>query len=334
MNILPDLVAHADWSKDPKKRWVAVAIRQHDGIYQARAPESVKDARLLLGSLRDTCQPMGTILVGFDFPIGIPVVYARRCGINNFLALLPQLGQGEWHDFFNPAETADQINLYRPFYPLKPGGSRRTYLTERLLGHDNFDDLRRLCEKGYDGRRAACPLFWTLGGQQVGKAAICGWKEVIQPAMKNDRAHSLVWPFDGPLSGLLSQPGSTILSETYPAEFYPHLDIDLSGKQAHAKASRQPSSGKRSPQSRRENADVLRTWSQDNGVRLTRDLEEQIQAGFSPNEKGEDPFDALIGLFGMLNILLGKREWEDSLPDEQTRIEGWILGQDCSLSAR
>lgn len=48
-----------------------------------------------------------------------------------------------------------------------------------------FDELRRLCEMSvpawsvYPGRRAACPLFWTLGGQQVGKAAILGWREVL-----------------------------------------------------------------------------------------------------------------------------------------------------------
>lgn len=41
MNMLPDLVAHADWSKDPNKRWMAIAVRQQDGIYEAQALEEV-----------------------------------------------------------------------------------------------------------------------------------------------------------------------------------------------------------------------------------------------------------------------------------------------------
>lgn len=32
-------------------------------------------------------------------------------------------------------------------------------------------------------RRAACPLFWTLGGNQAGKAAIAGWRDILQPAL-------------------------------------------------------------------------------------------------------------------------------------------------------
>ena len=30
------------------------------------------------------------------------------------------------------------------------------------------------------GRRAAAPIFWTLGAQQVGKAAIAAWRELLQ----------------------------------------------------------------------------------------------------------------------------------------------------------
>ena len=29
----PALVAHADWSKDPKKRWHATAVHEADGHY-------------------------------------------------------------------------------------------------------------------------------------------------------------------------------------------------------------------------------------------------------------------------------------------------------------
>jgi len=327
MNALPDLVAHADWSKNPNKRWVAVAVHQHDGIYEAQAPEKVEDTRLFLENLRNSCRPTATIMIGFDFPIGIPASYAIRCSVTDFLELLPKLGKGEWPDFYKPAETADQISVKRPFYPMKPGGSRRSYLTESLLGHDNFDDLLRLCERGYDGRRSACPLFWTLGGQQVGKAAISGWQSVIQPALVKDPDQTRIWPFDGSLSSLLSETGVTIIAETYPAEFYTHLNIGLYSKQSPGEVTNQPSSGKRDQRSRKNISPILLKWSRETDVRLTSQLNDEIIHGFSPSTKGEDPFDAVIGLFGMLNILLGHHPPGDPMSEEQKRIEGWILGQ-------
>ena len=42
---------------------------------------------------------------------------------------------------------------------------------------------------------------------------------------------------------------------------------------------------------------------------------------------GEDPFDAVAGLFGMVNVLLGRRAAGVPGRDEAVRrVEGWILG--------
>jgi hypothetical protein len=38
IRITPDLVVHADWGSDPKKRWMTRAVRQ-DGRYLASPPE-------------------------------------------------------------------------------------------------------------------------------------------------------------------------------------------------------------------------------------------------------------------------------------------------------
>ena len=54
------------------------------------------------------------------------------------------------------------------------------------LGFNNhkIDVLLRKCEIGRIGRRAACSLFWTLGGNQVGKGAIAGWRDLLGPALR------------------------------------------------------------------------------------------------------------------------------------------------------
>lgn len=53
------------------------------------------------------------------------------------------------------------------------------------------------------GRNAACPLFWTLGANQVGKGAIIGWRDVLSPALHDDKGVFL-WLFDGFLDDLLT----------------------------------------------------------------------------------------------------------------------------------
>ena len=82
---------------------------------------------------------------------------------------------------------------------------------------------------GTSWKAACCALFWTLGGQQVGKAAISGWTQVLAPALRRlgDNPSISIWPFSGCLADLL-QPGSTVLAETYPAEYYAHLGVAFS----------------------------------------------------------------------------------------------------------
>jgi hypothetical protein len=56
-------------------------------------------------------------------------------------------------------------------------------------------------------------------------------------------------------------------------------------------------------------------------------LTAQILDGFGPSPAGEDPFDAVVGLFGMIDTL--HRAVEPELPDDPAirSVEGWIFGQ-------
>jgi len=88
--------------------------------------------------------------------------------------------------------------------------------------------LLRRCERGGNGQKEACCLFWTLGGNQVGKAAIIGWRDVLALALRDASPVSL-WPFDGSLPSLLVL-GNAVIAETYPAECYGWFDGALGSK--------------------------------------------------------------------------------------------------------
>jgi hypothetical protein len=176
------------------------------------------------------------------------------------------------------------------------------------LGLNSIDDLRRECEKQQPGRRAACPLFWTLGANQVGKGAIVGWRDVLAPAL-NDGSDTLLWPFDGPLDELF-QPRRIVIAETYPAECYGWFFGSLKGK------------GRQ--EVRRAVSAPLLERAQSIGLELEPALVAVIQCGFP---QGDDAFDAVVGLFGMLEVVTGKRQSGEPNEHRIRKLEGWILGQ-------
>jgi hypothetical protein len=158
-----------------------------------------------------------------------------------------------------------------------------------------------------------------MGAQQVGKAAIAGWKELLQPAHR--QGEIAIWPFSGPLLALL-QPGSTTVVETYPAEFMAQF-IQSTSIAPPARLS------KRSSCSRMEAGRLLFEQAQQHGIVLSDDLSTEIRSGFGPKPDGEDAFDAAIGLLGMLATL---QNWH-ARPDPAAgmpawlSVEGWIFGQ-------
>jgi len=255
-------------------------------------------------------------MAGFDFPIGIPSSYASKAGITDFLASLSLFGYNEWDQFYTPAESPSQINLHRPFYPARSGTSRRQYLENGL--NIPFNQLYRLCERANEKRRAAYPLFWTMGGQQVGKAAISCWESLLSPALDDPAQNLKIWPFSGPLASICTT-GNIVALETYPAEFYGHLGLSFSSPKRRSK---------RSQIDRKAFARQLISWAGAHQLELDGSILDMILDGFGSALDGEDRFDALIGLYGMINVMMGNRPTGEPTPPLITKIEGWIFGQE------
>lgn len=324
MHPKPTLVAHADWGSAAPKRALVVAVLSQEGRYQVSIPRQVNKPERLLADLALEAGPGGSVFAGFDFPIGLPLHYAEKVGVKDFRDFLSGLGQGEWQDFYRVAAIPEEISLRRPFYPNRAGASKQWHLLQALSA-TTLDDLRRQCERaGTDEagatHRAACPLFWTLGGQQVGKAAIHGWSHMIGPALNDPSVTARLWPFDGDMDNLI-QPGGILIAETYPAEFYHHLGVKFSTHRAGTK------SGKRVQSERAANAIRLLDWAEYNRVEVDPDLERMLVEGFGRHPYGDDMFDATVGLFGMLNVILGNQPCRIPEDEHVRRIEGWILGK-------
>jgi hypothetical protein len=306
--VQPTHIFHADWGAAPNKRWLAQATRGENGRYTASAPNLVQSHEELIPSFERQVGNTGCAVVGFDFPIGIPAAYARLAGISDFKTWLRALGHGEWADFYDVAQASSEISIRRPFYPFKPGRARQVHILS-ALGLNVIDELRRKCEKKQNRRRAACPLFWTLGANQVGKGAIVGWRDVLTPAIRDENAVSL-WPFDGRLDDLL-MPGRIVVAETYPAECYGWFFPE-------------PLQGKGKPGVRRQVGSHLLRWANSAWVELESALASTIERGFP---EGDDAFDAVVGLFGMIEVVTRRRLPGDPSEDRTRKVEGWILGQ-------
>ena len=308
----PGVFAHADWSTDPKKRWCAIAVLDADGRYRSDASEPVGDLDAYFRRLRERAGPGAAVFCGFDFPIGLPARYGHKAGLKDFPDALLEFGSGRWCDFYSPAPTEQAISIRRPFYPQRPGGAKKHHLVSGL-DLQNTRELYRSCDLHPD-RGPAEAIFWLIGPKQVGRAAITGWRDLLAPAMRSDSPPS-IWPFDGRLTELLARPG-VVVAETYPAEVYRHLDLGISGNDR----------SKRCQTDRASDAGALVAWARANRVRLTQRLHAEIVNGFDGGADGEDRFDAVVGLFGMLDVVLGNRPSGEP-DDDTTRIEGWILGQ-------
>lgn len=305
-----DRLTHADWSVSAAKRWSASARRQA-GRWLVEAPKPVGDAASFLEAafVDAACH---RVLLGFDFPIGVPMAYGVQTEFRSFREMLPALGGGTWSRFSEVARLPAEIGLTRPFYPLlSTKGVSRAELVAGL-GVASFDDLLRVCERRTEHRRAACSLFWTLGGNQVGKGALTGWSEVIRPALLRGAA---LWPFDGEMEELAHSPG-VVLAETYPAEAY-----RMSG------AGFLPGQSKRRQADRCGKAEAVKTWADRHGVIFTAQAAAGLADGFGSGENGEDQFDALLGLLGMIEVADGRQLEKTERREAADVWEGWILGR-------
>jgi hypothetical protein len=205
------------------------------------------------------------------------------------------------------------------------------------LGLPAAADLSRMCDRATAERPAGAPLFWTLGANQSGKAAIAAWQSFILPALIQPaqalhpsilppsilpppmlraikgKPRLRLWPFEGPLRSLLT-PGAVALAETYPAEALRHLGLRLRGsKRRHA--------------DRRSIAGALLAAMEQQAAIPDNAMRQAALDGFGSDAAGEDRFDSVLGVLCVLNVLAGHRP--DTAPDDPwiQRWEGWVLGQ-------
>ena len=266
------------------------------------------DVAAFRAELFDTARA-GPVLAGFDFPLGLPERFAQGLGFADFPAALEHFGTGAWSSFFEPAATPAEIGPRRPFYPARAAGASRAHL---LAGHGAacWDDLLRRCERGGATARTASPLFWTVGAAQVGRAAGHGWQTVVRPCLQ---AGATLWPFAG--ASLATKPGLT-LCEIYPADTYRRLGAGF-----------RPGEGKRDRAVRGAKSSALAIWCGHHAVGLDANLARALAEGFGPDQGGDDGFDAVVGLLGMIGVADGL--WPAGAPDTEPvrRWEGWILGR-------
>ena len=300
------IAAHADWSLDQRKRWISVARRDAQG-WRAAAPRPVGTLGALLAGLLAPGLP---VALGLDLPLGLPRAYAAGRAEAGFPAFLRGLAASA--DFFAVSTGLETVSPARPFYPARGvrGMTRAAHAT--ALGFAGPEGLSRWCDRATAERPAGAPLFWTLGANQTGKAAISAWRDWLVPALAAG-APVRLWPFEGGLHDLLA-PGVAVLAEVYPAEALRHCGMKLVGS-------------KRAQPVRAAAAPALLAAMAARRVVPEPALAAAVAAGFGADAAGEDRFDSVVGLLGLIGVLEGLRP--DFVPEDPwvRRWEGWVLGQ-------
>src|SRR4051812_23906881 len=169
------IVAHADWSVDPRKRWVAVA-RRDGSVWRLAAPVPVGEVSTFLARLRDAARG-AAVALGVDLPIGLPRAYAALLPERDFLHFLHRTAMRP--DFFQVCATLTEVGLGRPFYPMRGVRGMTRAAHAAALGIGGAVALSRACDRATAERPAGAPLFWTLGANQSGKAAIAAWQAML-----------------------------------------------------------------------------------------------------------------------------------------------------------
>lgn len=307
------LAVHADWSVNDRKRWMCRAHRE-DGTWRISAPVRVGPTATLITRLL-TEAAGAPVALGVDFPLGLPRAYAALAEIGSFVGWLRGLELDD--PLFEPCATLDEINLGRPFYPRRSvAGPGQMARQAAALGLPDTAGLRRMVDFRTARRPAGAPLFWTMGANQCGKGAITGWRDFLLPGIAQGLPVRL-WPYAGAFRDLL-EPGVVAVAETYPTEAMVQLGLRLKGS-------------KRRQSDRAALAPALRQMMGLMGVVPNPALAGLLDNGFGPSGDGEDPFDSVLGVLGLIRVTDGAPDGTEAgqpgNADVIRAIEGWVLGQ-------
>lgn len=298
-----DVIAGADWSVHPAGRRMVIARHIGGGggreRYRIEGPAPVG----ALDSLADRLTDHGRLRawLGIDVPIGLPAAYLQAAGLQDFRAALAAFGQGLWADVYRPS---DRPRLHRPFYPASraPRGTHRKGVWLAGVGAGAAAFMR-----DFDRAMGGASLFWLIGPNQVGKATISAWRDLLAPA-----APTLgLWPFDGPLSDCFAGAPLTV------AEVYPALGYRLFGL-----AIAKPGARKGDPGARAACAPVLRRRCRLLAAGLAPETGALLDQGF----ESDDDFDAFIATLIMIAAGQGRIANQAPARTRQNRTEGWVLG--------
>jgi len=301
------LAAHSDWSVDKRKRWITIGrLVKHKWILDA--PRLTGDVSNLLARLVAAAQGE-PVAFGIDCPIGLPRAYAEQLtGFRDFPGFLKGLHPDA--PFFQVAETIEEVSLARPFFPAGTvSGPGHKAALAKALGLADVAAMSRQVDRPTRHRPAAGQLFWTLGANQCGKAALGAWRDLLLPAFESLQVK--LWPFDGAFRAL-ARPGQVAVAETYPAEALRQLGLRLEGSKQSQEARQGVAAG------------LLRVLER-LGVQPAAELKTGIETGFGEKATGEDAFDSLVGALCMINVLHGFLPDVPPLPVDEW--EGWVLGQ-------
>jgi hypothetical protein len=285
-------------------------IRPDGPIWRMAAPEPVGPPQTLFARLRDQ-SAAGSVALGIDCPIGLPRAYAARYARQaDFPAFLAALA--DQPGFLAVAATLAETSPARPFYPARGMAGMTRLAHAHALGLPDAAALCRACDRATAERPAGAPLFWTLGANQSGKAAISAWQELLIPAL-HTAAPPRLWPFAGPFRHLVAQ-GGIAIAETYPADALRQLGLRTSGS-------------KRRQTDRAAYACAIVQAMARLGVHADAPALAAIHMGFGPSAAGEDQMDCVLGALCVLSVVTGQRA--DTAPADPAILhwEGWVLGQ-------
>lgn len=217
---------------------------------------------------RDPARPT---LLGVDVGLGLPKDAVSHGSFREWLRTGPPLEQ-------RVCDSPEAWSPMRCFFRVPKGKGGLTQFASRVA-------LRRQV----DVRTGAKSVFITAGiPGSVGTSCQQLWSELRGDLGR--RVH--VWPFDGPLPGLLA-PGAVVIAETYPS-FTLKRVLGLGAKSS---------------------PEVRRQW-----LRLhARDLPTEIVRYV---ERSEDLFDALVGVQGLQRVA-DRADWSGLV--EPHPVEGGML---------